>query len=137
MISFSRYGLSILLMLLQIASPLIHAHKNGIDLGGVFHLPEFEQINRLLDQNTSAFVATTENGEIVTIDSGIKTKPKILKNEPLNIFILILFFITVTQNSLRKLFDKIEPQTHFRFFNLSAPRAPPVFLFCSILFFKF
>lgn len=135
MISFSRYGLSILLMLLQIASPLIHAHKNGIDLGGVFHLPEFEQINRFLDQNTSAFVATTENGEIVTIDSGIKTKPKILNNEPLNIFILILFFITVTQNSLRKLFDKIEPQTHFRFFNLSAPRAPPVFLFRSILFF--
>lgn len=129
MIFFARYGLSILLMLLQLAAPLIHAHKNGSDFDGVFHLPEFEQINELLDQNTPFFVATSQNDEIVTIGAGIKNKPQILKSEPLNIFVLTLFFITVTQNSLRQFFNEIAPQTNFRFFNLSAPRAPPVSLF--------
>ena len=125
----ARLGLSVLLMMLQLASPLIHAHKNGSDFDGVFHLPEFEQINVLLDQNTSFFVATTQNDEIVTVGTAIKTKFQILKNEPLNSFVLTLFFITVTRNSLRQLLNQIAPQTNFRFFNLSAPRAPPVFLF--------
>lgn len=129
MISIARFWLSILLMLLQLAAPLIHAHKNGSDFDGVFHLPEFEQINLLLDQNTSFFVATTQNDEIVTVGTAIKTKFQILKNEPLNSFVLTLFFITVTRNSLRQLLNQIAPQTNFRFFNLSAPRAPPVFLF--------
>jgi hypothetical protein len=129
MIARVHFGLVIFLMLLQVASPLIHAHKNGSDFDGVFHLPEFEQINALLDKNTPVFVAATQNDEIVTIDAAIKNKPQILKSEPLNSFVLTLFFITVTRNSLRQLFNTIAPQTHFRFFNLSAPRAPPVFLF--------
>ncbi|MEI6745910.1 MAG: hypothetical protein WCL34_08110 [Methylococcaceae bacterium] len=129
MISIARFWLSILLMLLQLAAPLIHAHKNGSDFDGVFHLPEFEQINLLLDQNTSFFVATTQNDEIVTVGTAIKVKFQTLKNEPLNSFVLTLFFITVTRNSLRQLLNQIAPQTNFRFFNLSAPRAPPVFLF--------
>lgn len=129
MIFFARYGLSIFLMLLQLAAPLIHAHKNGSDFDGIFHLPEFEQINELLDQNTPFFVTATQNDEIVTIGTGIKTKLQILKNEPLNSFVLTLFFITITRNSLRQLFNQIAPQTNFRFFNLSAPRAPPASLF--------
>ncbi len=129
MISIVRFWISVSLMLLQLAAPLIHAHKNGSDFDGVFHLPEFEQINVLLDQNTSFFVATTQNDEIVTVGTAIKTKFQILKNEPLNSFVLTLFFITVTRNSLRQLLNQIAPQTNFRFFNLSAPRAPPVFLF--------
>lgn len=129
MISIARFWISVSLMLLQLAAPLIHAHKNGSDFDGVFHLPEFEQINVLLDQNTSFFVATTQNDEIVTVGTAIKTKFQILKNEPLNSFVLTLFFITVTRNSLRQLLNQIAPQTNFRFFNLSAPRAPPVFLF--------
>jgi hypothetical protein len=129
MISIARFWLSILLMLLQLAAPLIHAHKNGSDFDGVFHLPEFEQINLLLDQNTSFFVATTQNDEIVTVGTAIKVKFQTLKNEPLNSFVLTLFFITVTRNSLRQLLNQIAPQTDFRFFHLSAPRAPPVFLF--------
>ncbi len=128
MILFVRYGLSVLLMLLQLAAPLIHAHKNGSAFDGVFHLPEFEQINVLLDQNTPVFVKTTQNDEIVTIGTGIKTKPQLLKSEPLNSFVLTLFFITVTRNNLRQIFNQIAPQTDFRFFHLSAPRAPPVFL---------
>lgn len=129
MITFARYGLSILLLLLQIAAPLIHAHKNGSDFDGIFHLPEFEQINTLFDQNTPAFVSATQSDEIITIDAGIKNKPQILKNKPLNIFVLSLFFITVTRNSLRQILNQIAPNTNFRFFNLSAPRAPPIFLF--------
>ena len=129
MISIVRFWISVSLILLQLAAPLIHAHKNGSDFDGVFHLPEFEQINVLLDQNTSFFVATTQNDEIVTVGTAIKTKFQILKNEPLNSFVLTLFFITVTRNSLRQLLNQIAPQTNFRFFNLSAPRAPPVFLF--------
>jgi hypothetical protein len=129
MISIARFWLSILLMLLQLAAPLIHAHKNGSDFDGVFHLPEFEQINLLLDQNTSFFVATTQNDEIVTVGTAIKVKFQTLKNEPLNSFVLTLFFITVTRNSLRQLLNQIAPPTDVRFFQLSAPRAPPVFLF--------
>ena len=129
MISIVRFWISVSLMLLQLAAPLIHAHKNGSDFDGVFHLPEFEKINVLLDQNTSFFVATTQNDEIVTVGTAIKTKFQILKNEPLNSFVLTLFFITVTRNSLRQFLNQIVPQTDFRFFHLSAPRAPPVFLF--------
>jgi hypothetical protein len=129
MISIVRFWISVSLMLLQLAAPLIHAHKNGSDFDGVFHLPEFEQINVLLDQNMSFFVATTQNDEIVTVGTAIKTKFQILKNEPLNSFVLTLFFITVTRNSSRQFLNQIAPQTNFRFFNLSAPRAPPVFLF--------
>jgi hypothetical protein len=129
MISIARFWISVSLMLLQLAAPLIHAHKNGSDFDGVFHLPEFEQINVLLDQNMSFFVATTQNDEIVTVGTAIKTKFQILKNEPLNSFVLTLFFITLTRNSLRQFLNQIAPQTNFRFFNLSAPRAPPVFLF--------
>jgi len=116
-------------MLLQLAAPLIHAHKNE-NFGASFHLPEFEQINLLLDQNTSFFVAITQNDEIVTVGTAIKAKFQTLKNEPLNSFVLTLFFITVTRNNLRQIFNQIAPQTDFRFFHLSAPRAPPVFLFC-------
>jgi hypothetical protein len=130
MISFVRYGLSVLLMLLQIAAPLIHAHKNGSNFDGIFHLPEFEQINTLLDQNSPVFVAVMQNNEVVTIGTGIKTKPQILKNEPLlNIFVLSLFFIVITLGSLRRIRNKIVPHTKFRFFNLASPRAPPIFLF--------
>lgn len=129
MIARAHFGLVVFLMLLQVASPLIHAHKNGSDFDGVFHLPEFEQINALLDKNTPVFVAATQNDEIVTIGAAIKNKPQILMIEPLNSFVLTLFFITLTRNGLRQIFNQIVPQTDFRFFNLSAPRAPPIFLF--------
>lgn len=125
MISFARYGLSIFLVLLQFAAPLIHAHQNGSNFDGVFHLPEFEQINVLLDKNANP----PQNMAIVTIDAAIKNKPQILKTEPLNSFVLTLFFITLTRNSLRQIFNQIAPQTNFRFFHFCAPRAPPVFLF--------
>lgn len=111
-------------MLLQLAAPLIHAHKNDT-FENSFHLPEFEKISALLDKNTPVFVAFTQKEEVVTIGAGIKTKKRVLKNEPLNSFVLSLFFAVVVLISRRQIFKAITLPTRFQFSNAHSARAPP------------
>lgn len=129
MISAARFGLAIFLMLLQLASPLIHAHKND-SFENAFHLPEFEQISQLSEKKLLLFVPATHNDEVVTIGAGIKNdKRRFLADETLNVFITFPFFIaTILRYLTGQFFAKTE-LIKLHFFNLAAPRAPPSVLF--------
>lgn len=126
MIYFARYGLSILLMLLQLAAPLIHAHKNVNNFDGMLHLPEFEQISQLINQSRQ-FVPVTHNSEIVTMSSGIKNKRRVLSDNDFRIFVITPFlFLDIFEHLTSYFFDKIKYANRFFYlFNSNAPRAPP------------
>jgi len=130
MISFARLYLISVLVLLQFAAPLIHAHTNSVaHLGASVHLPEFEQVNAL--QHAPEFLApTSQNDNMVVMSAGMKNETeKWQLNANLNFIALLVnvFFIAKPQLLIRCFALQTEPILHTYFFNLSAPRAPPFF----------
>jgi hypothetical protein len=126
-----RPYLVILLVFLQLAAPLIHAHTNAAgESGKSLHLPEFEQINSLLQEGASLITPPFQDGEMVTVSAGIKQEQRrLLLNNNFNAFVaLSLFIIAVLQNIPYCFFIKAEPIKTFDFFNLIAPCAPPLSL---------
>ncbi len=132
MISIARFWISVSLMLLQLAAPLIHAHKNE-NFGTSFHLPEFENIEKLLEKSTMYFAPVTQGDQIVTLSAGMKNnKRRILLGNDFRLFIMSpLLILSWLQNSIINCFVKIESIKLFCFSNFNAPpRAPPSVLFC-------
>ncbi len=130
MSSVVRVFLVCFLVLLQLVAPLIHAHKNDqTNLGiSLFHLPEFEQVNTLLDKNASMIAPSTHEGEIVTVSSGVReNQRRFLSQDNSSFLILFSFFFFVYFKCVAVLpfISKIEPIKILRFFNLSQQRAPP------------
>lgn len=129
--SFIRSCLVILLVLLQSAAPLIHAHLNSTtEFGTSWHLPEFEQINTLLKEGTSLITPSFHEGEMVTVSAGIKHKQQnLLSNNDSNTFVvaLLCFIVAALQYMTYCFFIKTDPTKNFHHFNLAAPRAPPLF----------
>jgi hypothetical protein len=109
MISMVRLGLSVLLMMLQLASPLIHAHKNE-NFKVSFHLPEFEQISQLLDKSLMTFVSATQNDQVVTVSAGMKNnKRRVLSTDNFIVStVLSLVIFSLFQNSITKFFVQTE-----------------------------
>jgi hypothetical protein len=133
MISVARFWLSVSLMLLQLAAPLIHAHKNDSNFSGSFHLPEFEQINLLIEQSSMLFVPAAQSDQIVTISAGMKNNQRrVLSKDDFEILIMLsLVMFSLFQCSLIKHFVKTEQTNFFNVLNLNAPpRAPPFSLVC-------
>jgi hypothetical protein len=126
-----RVVLIFLLVLLQFAAPLIHAHKNSAsNFGTSIHLPEFEQVDTLLKSVVSEFTAPTNHDEdIVAISTGIKNETLQFLQTDNTIFVLLLCFIFMAkrQRSPRCFLLKTEPISPPHFLNLAIPRAPPVF----------
>jgi hypothetical protein len=124
-----RVVLIFLLVLLQFAAPLIHAHKNSAsNFGTSIHLPEFEQVDTLLKSVVSEFTAPTNHDEdIVAISTGIKNETLQFLQTDNTIFVLLLslIFIAKTQILLCCLSSKTEPILKSHFLNLISPRAPP------------
>ncbi len=119
-------------MLLQLAVPLIHAHKNE-NFGGSFHLPEFEQISLFFEKSAMFFVPTTQGDQIVTVSAGMKNnKRRVLLDNDFRILIMSpLVIFSGFQRPIIHFFVEIERINLFRFLNLNAPpRAPPFSLFC-------
>lgn len=124
--NFSVRGLSIFLMLLQLLAPLIHAHKNETNFTALFHLPEFEQINALPENNSAVFVSATSNDQVVTISAGMKNnKRRFLFDDAIDFFLTLSFIIfnAAFVCFIAFLVGRIYVKT--RGFNLSLPRAPP------------
>jgi hypothetical protein len=127
-----RLFLIFLLVLLQFAAPLIHAHtKSVVHFGASVHLPEFEQVNNALSKKrTPEFIAPTSHDEgLVTLSSGINSESPQFSQTENTVFVLLfnLIFMAKTQRSPRCFSFKTEPIPHPYFFNLAAPRAPPFF----------
>ncbi len=127
-----RYFLVTLLVLLQFAAPLLHAHKNSVaNFGTSIHLPEFERVNTLL-KHAPEFIAPTNHDEsIVAISTGMKNDTLSFFQIENAIFILligVLFIAKVTQKPCYFLFQT-EPIPTAYFLNLVSPRAPP---FCHV-----
>lgn len=130
--SFSiRFFFVTLLVMLQLAAPLIHAHKNDDFNGGSsFHLPEFEQVNTLLDNNSVMIAPSFHEGEIITVSSGVKeNQRRFLPDDDLYTAIVLSFLlIFAIFKKIRLPFSvQTEPIQRLRFFNLAFPRAPPFF----------
>lgn len=124
MTSFFRFGLSVFLVLLQLAAPLIHAHKNENNTSAsLFHLPEFEQIN---ENNSMMFVPAVQNDQVVTVSAGIKNNKRRFVAEDTFSFVIILWFFSIVTppRLILTFFIKTEPITRY-VFNLASPRAPP------------
>jgi len=126
-----RAILIFLLVLLQFAAPLIHAHKNSVaNFGTSIHLPEFEQVDALFIKHPPAFTAPTNHDEgIVGISAGIKSKTVSFFQNENTVFVLLLCFIFMAkrQYSSRCFLLKTDPISPPHFLNLAIPRAPPVF----------
>ena len=127
-----RAILVFLLMLLQLAAPLIHAHTNNVaHFGASVHLHEFEAVNAL-SKHAPEFVApNAENTEIVAMSSGIKNETSQLFQTENTIFILFLslFFLVKKSESPRCFSFNTEPIERPFFLHSAAPRAPPFFTF--------
>ncbi len=125
-----RPYLIFLLVLLQLAAPLIHAHKNSeANWGMSVHLPEFEQVNTLLKHAPEFIAQTHHDGEIVAMSTGIKNDAvQLLQTENTVFMLLISLFLMakVTQKPCDFSFQT-EPISNSYFFNLILPRAPPRF----------
>ncbi len=118
-------------MLLQLAAPLIHAHKNE-NFGASFHLPEFEQISLLFEKSALSFVPAAQGDQIVTVSAGMKNnKRRVWLGNDFRILILSpLMIFGGFQRPIIHFFVEIERINLFRFLNLNAPpRAPPFALF--------
>ena len=68
--------LTILLVLLQLIAPLVHAHATEDSSKIGFHLPEFEHLNTHHDSSAvdSAHSTETDHCLIINIETGIKQK---------------------------------------------------------------
>jgi hypothetical protein len=130
MLYFLRFGFVVLLLLLQLVAPLIHAHKNEqFSIGSSFHLPEFEQVNALLDNGSNMIAPSFHEGEMVTVSVGVKETQRRYSSDDLHVAIVLSFVLIFA------IFKKIqlpfsvqtEPIQRLRFFNLAFPRAPPFF----------
>lgn len=122
-------GFSVFLMVLQLLTPLIHAHKNdSSNLVNSFHLPEFEQINQPLENRSAIIVPTTRNDQVVTVSMGIKNnKRRFLFDDVVDFFLALSFIIqTAISISFIAFFIDLEP-IQIKLFNLVLPRAPPYF----------
>jgi len=130
-VSQIRFCFVILLVLLQLVAPLIHAHKNDkADSGESFHLPEFEQVDALLKKSSIMIAPSFHEGEIVTVSSGVKENHRrFLSSDNLQVFVILSFLLifAAPQRTQRRFFVQTEPIKPFHFFNSVAPRAPPYF----------
>ncbi len=127
-----RPVLIFLLVLLQFAAPLIHAHTNSVThFGASVHLPEFEQVNASPKHPPEFLAPSNQNDKMVAMSSGIKNKAAQLLQTENTVFVLLfcLIFMTKVQRQPRCFSFKTEPILHPYFFNLIAPRAPPFFTF--------
>lgn len=127
--NLSVRGLSVFLIVLQLLTPLIHAHKNESGLVSAFHLPEFEQINQIAKNDSVMLVSATQNDQVVTVSAGMKNnKRRFLFDDFINFFLTLSFLIQNTAFlCFIPFFIEIEP-IKIRIFNLALPRAPPHFL---------
>jgi hypothetical protein len=132
MILLTRLYLIVLLMLLQLVAPLIHAHTNSVaHFSASVHLPEFEQVNASPKHAPEFLASNVQNDDMIAMSSGIKNKAAPLLQSENTIFVLLIsvFFMVKNQRQPRGFLAKTEPIPHPYFFNLSAPRAPPFFTF--------
>jgi hypothetical protein len=128
MILSFRYFLVPLLVLLQFAAPLLHAHKNSVANFGVsIHLPEFEQVNTLLKHAPEFTPLTNHDEGIVAISTGLKNETMSFLDTENTVFILLLsLFLLAKKPTLFYYFRfQTEPIRYPYFFNLASPRAPP------------
>jgi hypothetical protein len=121
-----------LLVLLQFAAPLIHAHTNSVThFGASIHLPEFEQVNASPKHPPEFLAPSNQNDKMVAVSSGIKNEAVQLLQTENTVFALLVSFIFIikVQRQPRCFSLKTEPILHPHFFNLATPRAPPFFTF--------
>jgi hypothetical protein len=120
--------------MLQLVAPLIHAHKNEqFNVASSFHLPEFEQVNALLEKDASLMVAPSfHEGEIVVVSSGVKeNQRRFLSNDDFKIFALFSFLLMLAKfpEKTHQFFVNTTFIKRFCVFSLAIPRAPPIFSF--------
>ncbi|MDD5214486.1 MAG: hypothetical protein PHQ03_02975 [Methylococcales bacterium] len=127
-----RYFLVTLLVLLQFAAPLLHAHKNSVaNFGTSIHLPEFERVNTLL-KHAPEFTAPTNHDEnIVAISTGIKNETLSFFQVENTVFILLIGVFLMAKMTRKRCYFlfQTEPIPTAYFLNLVSPRAPP---FCHV-----
>ncbi len=131
MSSLIRFSFVVFLVLLQLVAPLIHAHKNDkMNIGISFHLPEFEQVNALLDNGSNMIAPSFHEGEIVTTATGNRNKKENLLDFNLAILVVALFLVIFWQCQIKNAFDKkYEPIRFLYFLNSNFARAPPLFYY--------
>jgi hypothetical protein len=131
MAALIRFCFVTLLVMLQLVAPLIHAHKNeNFSVASSFHLPEFEQVNALLDSHSTMITPSFHEGEMVTVSAGVKeNQRRFSSDDTLHIFIALAFVLlfAALQEMLRPFVSQTEPIKRRRYFNFASPRAPPVF----------
>ena len=125
-----RPFLIFLLVLLQFAAPLIHAHTKSVThFGASIHLPEFEQVNATPKHPPEFLAPSSQNDKMVAMSSGIKNETAQFLQIENTVFVLLLclLFMAKRQRLPRSFPFKTEPIPRPFFLNFTAPRAPPFF----------
>jgi hypothetical protein len=128
MIRFPQTGLIVLLVLLQMVAPLVHAHS-GIDRSpeGV-HVPGLEVFDTDEEsqaRSTARYELYGQTGIIVGIASGLKDRPTVPQFDPVAAPLGRLSEPPGPRVSPAE--ERPLPPPHYRtsFYHSSAPRAPP------------
>ncbi len=125
-----RPFLMLLLVLLQFAAPLIHAHTNSVaHFSASIHLPEFEQVNAASKHAPEFLAPSSQNDNMVAMSSGIKNETTQFSQTENTVFMLLfdLIFMAKKPRQLCYFSFKTEPIPRPLSLNFNAPRAPPFF----------
>jgi hypothetical protein len=128
MVAFFRQFLVVLLVLLQFAAPLVHAHVDESSLGHGLHLHEFEGLHFKADTMVMARLTVHDAAQsaIVEVGSAIKIQP------PANDIADYALFSEFTFWPTQLLVEKINFSPHQHppvsepFLSQNLSRAPPV-----------
>ena len=117
-----------LLTLLQLVTPLVHAHAGEHDSHGGFHIPELEFFNIDSEEPTlqTAFSHSMSKGMIIGVSSGMKFNT-ILLDSPENLVIDTVKKYFISKKTLKEINFFPQPPVPFSqtFHRPSIPRAPP------------
>ena len=89
MVAFFRRFLVVLLVLLQNAAPLVHAHTGGDVSQGGFHLYEFEALRFVADQVSMVSAGHGQDTESCIVNVGSAIKQHQTSNDPIPVFCLL------------------------------------------------
>lgn len=128
MLSVIRLFLISLLVVLQFAAPLLHAHKDsGENFGSAIHLPEFEQVSTRLKHAPEFTALTNHDGSFIALSAGIQNETFSFSQTQNSVFILLisLFLVAKVAQKSPDFSLLTEPILNSPFLNLISPRAPP------------
>lgn len=128
MVAFFRQFLVVLLVLLQFAAPLVHAHVDETSLGHGLHLHEFEGLHFKADAVVMASLTVHDAAQSVIVEVGSAIKIQQPAQDAMDFALLYEPGFWPTQRIVERVNFSPHPQPSVSepFLSQNLSRAPPV-----------